>query len=221
MNSTESTQLDVAPTPAAAIFAPSNLSPRTLQDGPSGFPATSADMAPKASGYGLPCAKCRTYYSAALTCCPVCKSAERVSPTIQAPDVPPAPVFEAAPDPEVLEQERERFLQEFKAQIMPADLQIDATASFRCSKEENHEGAFELAAVCQGCYDHLREQADQFEAALLIDVKEAAQIIYEAVWSDPSDPSKTYQNAAQALLNELRKRAGISAVLGSMQPLRH
>ena len=169
-------------------------------------------MAPKASGYGLPCAKCRPI-TGRTTCCPVCKSAERVSPTIQAPDVPPAPVFEAAPDPEVLEQERERFLQEFKAQIMPADLQIDATASFRCSKEENHEGAFELAAVCQGCYDHLREQADQFEAALLIDVKEAAQIIYEAVWSDPSDPSKTYQNAAQALLNELRKRAGISAVL--------
>jgi len=26
------------------------------------------------------------------------------------------------------------------------------------------------------------------EAALHIDLKEAAQIVYEAVWSDPSDP---------------------------------
>ena len=57
--------------------------------------------------------------------------------------------------------------------------------------------------------------------ALQIDLKEAAQIIYDAVWSDPSDPSKTYQNAAGALLTELRKRAGISAVLGPFQPLEH
>jgi len=48
------------------------------------------------------------------------------------------------------------------------------------------------------------------EAALHIDLKEAAQVVYEAVWSDPSDPSKTYQNAAQALLTELRKRSGIT-----------
>ena len=48
------------------------------------------------------------------------------------------------------------------------------------------------------------------EAALHIDLKEAAQIVYDAVWSDPSDPSKTYQNAAQALLSELRQRSGIT-----------
>jgi hypothetical protein len=52
-------------------------------------------------------------------------------------------------------------------------------------------------------------------------LKEAAQFIYDAVWSDPSDPSKTYQNAAQALLSELRKRAGISVVLGPLKPLQH
>jgi hypothetical protein len=129
--------------------------------------------------------------------------------------------MEEVPDPEVLEQERERFLQELKAQILPAELEINATTSFRCSKEENHEGSFEAAAVCQGCYDHLRERADLLEAALLIDVKDATQVIYEAVWSDPSDPNKTYQNAAQALLTELRKRAGISSMLGSFQPLQH
>jgi hypothetical protein len=31
-----------------------------------------------------------------------------------------------------------------------------------------------------------------------------------AVWSDPSDPRKTYQNAAQALLTELCERSGIT-----------
>jgi hypothetical protein len=52
-------------------------------------------------------------------------------------------------------------------------------------------------------------------------VKEAAQIVYSAVWADTSDPSKTYLNAANALLSELRKRAGIGLLLGSNQPLTH
>ena len=50
---------------------------------------------------------------------------------------------------------------------------------------------------------------------------EAAQIIYDAVWADPSDPSKTYRNAANAILSDLRKRSGITAVLGPFQPLAH
>ena len=29
--------------------------------------------------YGLPCARCKAYYAADLTVCPVCKSTERVS----------------------------------------------------------------------------------------------------------------------------------------------
>jgi len=62
---------------------------------------------------------------------------------------------------------------------------------------------------------------DLMEAALHMDLKEATQIVYDAVWSDPSDPGKTYQNAAQALLTELRNRAGISAVLGPLQALPH
>ena len=220
MNSTESMQFDGAPGTAPALLATSNPPPRP-RDALSGVAAASANLVPKASGYGLPCAKCRTYYAANLTSCPVCKSAERVSPTLQAVIVTAPDVLDPAPDQKVLEQERERFLQEFKAQTGTGDLQINATANFRCSKQENHEGSFEPAAVCQGCYDHLRERADQFEAALLIDVKDATRIIYEAVWSDPSDPTKTYQNAAQALLNELRTRAGISSVLGSLQPLQH
>jgi hypothetical protein len=62
---------------------------------------------------------------------------------------------------------------------------------------------------------------DLLEAVLHMDLKEAAQVIYDAVWADTSDSTKTYQNAAQALLGELRKRAGIKTVLGRMQPLTH
>jgi hypothetical protein len=54
-----------------------------------------------------------------------------------------------------------------------------------------------------------------------MDAKEAAKIVYEAVWADTSDPNKTYLNAANALLSELRKRAGIGLLLGTNQPLAH
>ena len=64
----------------------------------------------------------------------------------------------------------------------------------------------------------MQERADRLEAALHIDLKEAAQIVYEAVWADSSDPGRTYANAAQALLTELRKRAGLSTVLSTLQP---
>ena len=87
--------------------------------------------------------------------------------------------------------------------------------------DQNHDGDSEPAAVCHSCYGELRQQADRMEAALHIDLKEAAQIVYGAVWADSSDPSKTYQNAAAALLSELRERAGIGLLLGSNQPLTH
>jgi hypothetical protein len=87
-----------------------------------------------------------------------------------------------------------------------ARLQINTAPSFPCRLEENHQGGHEPAQICRPCYDHLQERVDLMEAALHIDLKEAAKIVYDAVWSDPSDPSKTYQNAAQALLTELRKR---------------
>jgi hypothetical protein len=41
------------------------------------------------------------------------------------------------------------------------------------------------------------------------------------VWTDTSDPGKTYQNAAQALLTEVRKRAGIDTILTTLQPYKH
>jgi hypothetical protein len=171
-------------------------------------------------GYGLPCAKCKTYYSANLSECPVCRNAERVSP-VAAPALPTVERTEAIPDPNMLEEERERFLRQFKSQVYSSHMQINAAESFRCSLEDRHQEGFAPASICKGCYDTLQARADVMEAALHIDLKEAAQIIYDAVWSDPSDPTKTYQNAAQALLSELHGRAGISAILGPLQPLAH
>ena len=179
--------------------------------------ASAPQIGPKRVGYGLPCAKCKTYYAADLKACPVCKCPERVAAkTVSAPAV-----SSGDPDAVALEEERERFLREFKAQVYASHTQINAAASFRCSKDENHQGGFEPAAVCQQCYDRTQERADLMEAALHIDLKEAAQVIYDAVWSDPSDPSKTYLNAAHAIVGELRKRAGIGTVLGPLKPRTH
>jgi hypothetical protein len=155
----------------------------------------------------------------------VCKAEERVLPTLVADSAIAAEGAEPAvipvTDEAALEEERERFLREFKAQAYASHTQINVAESFRCSLEENHSGELEPAAVCQACYVRLQERVDLLEAALHIDLKEATQLIYDAVWSDPSDPTKTYHNAAQAVLAELRKRAGISAVLGPLQPLAH
>ncbi len=178
-----------------------------------------ADSSVGSSGYGLPCAKCRTYYLASLTCCPVCKSPERVSPAARAQPAQTASVAQSSPAQ--LEQERERILRELKAQAYASHLQINTAESFRCANEQNHPSGFEPASVCQSCYDQLQGRADLMEAALHIDLKDATQVIYRAVWADPSDPTNTYQNAAQALLAELHKRAGISAVLGPLQPRPH
>jgi hypothetical protein len=182
-------------------------------------------IAPKPRGYGLPCAKCKTYYAADLDACPICQSKVRVKPTPAAVPLNPAvasPVSEEeTPDPDVLEQERERFLREFKSQVYASHAQINVAESFRCSREENHPGEFEPAEVCKGCYERLQEQVDFMEAALHMELREATKIIFDAVWADTSDTSKTYENAAQALLSEIRKRAGIPSVLGPLQPLPH
>jgi hypothetical protein len=87
-----------------------------------------------------------------------------------------------------------------------------------CNRQENHTSAPEPATICQGCFDRLQERVDVLEAAMHMDVKEASQIVYDAVWADPSDPSKTYLNAAQALLTELKRRSGVSQVFGPLQP---
>jgi hypothetical protein len=166
----------------------------------------------------MPCANCKTYYAADLKACPVCKAGERVSP-VAAPARSAVPAGELCPDPIALEEERERFLRDFKAQVFASQLPMSATPNLRCLREENHPTGPAPAAVCQGCFDHLQERVDVLEAAMHMDLKEAAQIVYDAVWADPSDPTKTYENAAQALLAELRKRSGVTQVFGLLQPL--
>jgi hypothetical protein len=173
----------------------------------------------KSSGYGLPCAKCRLYFPADIDVCPTCHSKERVSPNVvPSPPKPQAAVAETVPDTVVVEQEREAFLKEFKSQLFAAHAEV-ANAPVICTLGEHHAEGAEAASVCKPCYDHLQERVDICEAALHIDVKDAAQIVYDAVWADPSDPSKTYTNAAGALLTELRKRAGVSSMIGPFQPL--
>ncbi len=174
---------------------------------------------PKAAGYGLPCSKCKTYYLANLNACPVCKSSERVSPVAVAAEG--RPVVESQSDGAVLDEERERFLREFKAKLYAAHMQINPSAQLRCTFSDERGGAHEGATVCKGCYDQLQTQFDHCEAALHMDVEEAAQIIYDAVWADTSDSNKTYLNAAAALLGALRQRAGIKTIVGRHQPLPH
>jgi hypothetical protein len=184
------------------------------------LPEDTPSPSPKAIGYGLPCSRCRAYYPADMTSCPICKSTERVSPTA----VPALPVTPIAPQPQTtaqLDDDRERFLKELKSQAFASHTQINAAATFRCVLEHQHNGTSEPAAVCHTCYGDLKQLADRMEAALHMDTKEAAKIVYDAVWADTSDPNRTYQNAAAALLSELRTRAGIGLLLGSNQPLPH
>jgi len=181
-------------------------------------PVSAAD--PKAVGYGLPCSNCRVYYPSDLKACPVCKCPDRVSAgAVNA--IPMAAVVSRPEAAAPVEDERERFLRELKSHAFASHTQINAAATFRCVIEKNHTTEFEPAAVCHTCYGDARQQADRLEAALHMDVKEAAQIVYAAVWADTSDPSKTYINAAAALLSELRRRAGIGLLLGSNQPFTH
>jgi hypothetical protein len=174
----------------------------------------------KAVGYGLPCLKCRTYYAANVKVCPVCQTTERVSPAAAPVHTTSAPAAsEETPDLATLEAERERFLRDFKAQLLTSQMQVRSTPSTNCTRAENHQAVPQPATICQTCFDHLQERVDILEAALHIDLKEAAQIVYEAVWADTSDSTKTYDNAAHALMNELRKRAGITQTYGINQPL--
>lgn len=191
----------------AAAAAPARSVQRFQENSP---------VVPKQIGYGLPCANCKTYYAADLSVCPVCKSPQRVSPVKPLATVTPA---EQLPDPKQLEEERERFLKDFNAQVAASPLPPDsATPAMHCTRQERHMNSPEPATVCQGCFDELQERVDVLEAAMHMDVHEAAQIVYDAVWADPSDPSKTYQNAAQALLIELRRRSAIPQIFGQLQP---
>ncbi len=169
------------------------------------------------SGYGLPCLKCRTYYDSNLTVCPVCKESKRVA--VNAVSV--RTLTPEARDSAAVEEQRRRVARELNPEAYSSVFEAPLTAGSQCTLKKNHAGDSNAAEVCQSCYTDLQNRADLMEAALHVDLKEAAQVIYEAVWADPSDPTKTYQNAAQALLTELHKRAGISAVIAPVHPMSH
>jgi hypothetical protein len=175
---------------------------------------------PKSIGYGLPCANCHAYYPADMHVCPICKSPDRVSPTAP-PLYVPSPSAAPLPDGAQIDGERERQLKELKSQAFASHTQINAAATFRCVLEHKHSGSAEPAAVCHTCYGEVRQSADRLEAALHMDPREGAKIVYDAVWADTSDPNTTYLNAATALLTELRKRASVDMPLGTQQPLTH
>ncbi|MFZ0797500.1 MAG: hypothetical protein WCA13_16065 [Terriglobales bacterium] len=183
-------------------------------------PNVHAATGQKPVGYGLPCSRCHAYYPADMHACPICKSPERVS--LAQPGMHPTASVAAQPaSGSQIDAERERLLKELKSQAFASHTQINATATFRCVLAHQHSGATEPAAVCHSCYSDVRQKADVMEAALHIDAKEAAKIVYDAVWADTSNPNATYMNAAKALLSELHKRAGIGLLFGDHQPLAH
>ncbi len=178
---------------------------------PKGEPGSSRESV----SYGLPCARCHLYYPASLDACPWCHGRERVSaavPVTREKSIAPA---EASADDAALEHERETFLQQFESQSQ--SVTDDSKTPAECTLSRLHPENSEPASICRSCYERLQHRVDVLEAAMHVDLKEAAQIVYHAVWADPSDPAKTYANAAAALLTELRKRAGVSSVLGPFQ----
>jgi hypothetical protein len=165
----------------------------------------------------MPCSNCRLYYPANLDVCPACNSKTRVSPHA-VPAIPKVQIAaESSPDSSVVEQEREAFLKELESKISATPAEV-AGSNAVCSLGDRHLQGAGAASICKPCYDRLQERVDVCEAALHMDLKEAAQIIYNAVWADPSDPTKTYTNAASALLSELRKRSGVASVIGPFHP---
>jgi hypothetical protein len=172
----------------------------------------------KAAGYGLPCANCHLYYPADLDTCPTCHHHERISPKA-APLKRAEKLPDPMPDSAAVEQEREEFLRQFRSQLHPVDPQAPKASSSLCALSERHAGEEASAQICKTCYEHLHEKIENFETALGMDLKAAAQVIYNAVWADPSDPSKTYENAAAALLTELRKRAGMDTASNPSEQL--
>src|SRR5215470_407095 len=86
---------------------------------------TEPPIAAKHTGYGLPCSHCKTYYAADLPACPICKSQQRVSPSAPAPT---SALREQLADPEQLERERERFVQEMNSQVFASPLPQDLSS---------------------------------------------------------------------------------------------
>jgi len=167
--------------------------------------------------FGLPCARCKAYYSSDLPACPICKCAERVpaeKAETESANISQKPLAAVLQPPMQLalhcDGDGKRFRLQSRLLLCAHTEEINVGVRSLCILDENHNTQSEYASICLSCYERLREKLARTEAALLIDLGEAAQIVYRAVWADPSpvEPSRTYQSAAQALLNELCHRAG-------------
>jgi hypothetical protein len=107
-------------------------------------------------------------------------------------------------------EEAQEFLRDFRMKLFAAHVAIRAAAFERSCTLSEDSNPHAPASICRECYDGLERRAAMLEAVLFIDIEEATRIIYDAVWADPSDPGKTYRNAATALLKELRARAHLA-----------
>src|ERR1700674_4851935 len=115
MNSSPTAPVAIKKTGPPAVL-PSNSDTQTTERAAKASPPVAPQVVPKQAGYGMPCANCKTYYASDLKACPVCKAGERVSPTA-VPVRSSVAASELCPDPVALEEERERFLRDFKAQV--------------------------------------------------------------------------------------------------------
>ena len=189
--------------PAVLTTPERHMPPGAAPDAPS-----AADKKP--IGYGLPCSRCHAYYPADMHACPICKSPDRVSPERAGHRIRRLP-SRAQPATAHHRRRPRALLKELKSQAFASHTQINAAATFRCVLEHQHNGATEPAAVCHSCYSEARQQADRMEAALHMDAKEAAKIVYEAVWADTSDPNthllECRQGAALGVAETRRHRA--------------
>jgi hypothetical protein len=185
---------------------------------------------PRPLRFGLPCAGCKAYYASDLAACPICKCAERVpaekAGSESATNIPKkasAGILHGALGSPLqfaldCDKEGKRFRLQSRLLLCAHTEEIGLGVTTPCILDENHNTQSEDASICLSCYERLREKLALTEAALLIDLGEAAQIVYRAVWADPSptEPGRTYQSAAQALLNELCHRAGTVRLPGAV-----
>lgn len=208
------------------------------------------DSAPSKShrvGYGLPCRNCTAYYAANVIGCPYCGSVER-SPATGTNTLHP-PVFKEK-DPCDLQSNIQDARSRARLDAPPGNIPVSNEAlggtprnpdgqlsvshslsanpinplqALPCSVEGNHINGNQPAAVCTSCYTEITERLQQIEAALCIDVRETAQLIYDAVWLDPSpsDSTRTYKNAAEAVLREIGRRANLTWQTKSLAAYAH
>src|SRR5436190_6506846 len=181
----------------------------------------------RSARFGLPCANCKAYYASDLPACPICKCAKRVPATgteaesTQTLNKPQGGVLQPAlrsfinldspracrgkmPPAGRRNEGASTFVVESKLLLCTNTDEVNAGTSSPDILAENRNTQAESVLVCLS-YDQLREELAHteaalahVEAALLMDLRAATQVIYEAVWADPSpaEPSRTYNDAA-------------------------